>query len=233
MSRQQLVSQASTQQLDALAKSYGFPSAKALQTVIQLGDHISNGGKITDQWMSRIQDAYPAVPRDHLNDLASQVRSLDDLARVVGVDPTVAKEYVTNYRTSLDSNAISQGLDSRVDTFRKVTPPTPSEAAARFGKPSTLRSTIEQQLSKQSIDLKDAPAPIRREVIAKGLERNADLRDLRAAQIINREAGQGSSSRAIDVALAYDQHVLTDTGTEELLTMDAEQGLQPADHELA
>jgi hypothetical protein len=151
----------------------------------------------------------------------------------VGVDASVAKEYVTNYQVASQSNAVSQGLDSRVDTFRKVTPLTPAETARRFGAKSDLRSTIEAAASKQVIDLKDAPAPVRRQTIAKGLEWNADLQDARREQHINRTAGEGSASRSIDVALAYDQHVLMDTGTEELLTADAEQGLETAEHELA
>src|SRR5262245_61370135 len=121
-------------ELDRFAQRAGFPSAQALQRVVELGAHLQSGGKITPDWINRMAEVYPAVPRATLEKYAIRITNLDALADVVGVDRTDARQYVDNHVNNRITADLGARLDQRATARNGGRPlsnreaPTPREA---------------------------------------------------------------------------------------------------------
>lgn len=230
--RSKLAHSATPDQLDVYAQNLGFPSAAALRTITQLGAHLQGGGRVTPEWIDRVHEVYPAIPRHILQDYASQVVDLPSLSKVVGVSPESAAAYVDTYRTANIAGAISTKMDSRADNFRSgKLPSLPAGAESKTNNPGKDRwLTIAKQLPatrQQHMDA--APTPVRREMLAQRMERGAQAREQAdrtyAAEKHDPRVGRFAQERSLhdDIRNAYKDVETREEVTEELNSDDLTQ----------
>ena len=230
--RRELLARANTEQMNNLAHSYGFPSYAALQTVIQLASHVQSGGRVTDKWVDKVAAVYPAVPRETLAGYANQIRTVDDLAHVVGIDPATAKSYVRSY----DTNSAVQALNARREENapkEDFMAPVPLTAVVqkqiKDNPPGAIRAAIEKaaHAHEPNYELKDLPSHLRREITASGLEHLAARRTLRndphVEAAYHDDPYGADKSRRGDITMAYDQSALMEQVEHETSVADLEQ----------
>src|SRR5262245_13327178 len=131
--REQVAHNLTPRQLDAFARRAGFPSAQALNTVIRLGAYIQENGhiqqdgrisgvkRIAREWIDRIAAVYPNIPRSTLLQYADRIHTVNDLARVFGVDPQDAQTYVNNHINNSIETELNRKLDKRTSGYEAPT----------------------------------------------------------------------------------------------------------------
>lgn len=171
--RQQKFNRATPEQLDRVAQQMGFPSARALGTIIELGAHLKGGGRITEEWVGRVHKAYPALSREQINVYATNVHTVDDLAKTVGVDPAQAHAYVDKYETQAYVDAIQARSERHVDRFKGDMPEATNPSVKNSSNYDATRwLKIAEQFPPEPADFrKSLPPHVRREVVAQGLDK--------------------------------------------------------------
>lgn len=223
--RARLLENASPQELDKLARSYGFPSAYALQTMVELGAHLRSNPRagVTANWQQRLARAYPHVPAATLKQYAAQVSTVDDLARVIGVPADVANNYVADFHTHQTAAEVDARMDqSRGEAddaerpkTRSVTPSDERTQAIQAAMRKHGNYTREERMEA-------LPPEARREVLASRLDAQAQLRDERAREYDPKEPFAAERSRYDDVSRAFDSVALQGDAAEEIDAMDVE-----------
>jgi hypothetical protein len=215
-------------QMEAYAKSLGFPSFVAMTAVIDLGHRLSAGEKITRAHVDELATYYTNIPRAQIeryaqaiNGYASPDGRLDALIGLVW-SPTEegiaqGRELVQRFTTESYSQAIGDKMDAnRDDPSRRM--PSPS----RKHEPDTLRDTIARAVNKRvgpdrEQVLNTLEPKFRRELLADQLDANSDAR-IRAAT-------DPRATLRDSLSAAYDSHMLTDEAHEELDGADIEDSI--------
>lgn len=222
MSRAQKVANASSAELNAYAQSLGFPSAAALQTIVKLGSHLRAGGKITQSWVDKVAQVYPNVPFNTIAEYGSKIRTVNDLASVVGVDATAARDYIETYDRTVLADHVSAKVDAHKDTFRAGGLPPASNPALRVTPKTTLRDTLNKLYANGEPDPSKLTADQRSELVERALTNIPKVQRQREA-LYEREKADPSTARwAVerstrgDIELAYDASQVVDAAHEEL-----------------
>ena len=241
--RQSLAAQATPQELDRLAQSYGFPSALALQRVTRLGVHLHSGGRVTQKWLDYIAPAYPAISPATLAEYAQNIHTVDDLASVVGIDASDAHRYVAQASLNEVVDAVGTRADARAD---KMVGATDLDAIRKQNAPlreatTALRADILRSFNAHNpaVELNELPARERRTLIADAMDANVAHRQNAAitsrAEIEGGETDKHYAARTLhdDLRRSFDSHAMQDTAEAELNSADIEDVMNESVEEAA